>query len=189
MKMKQPIFSVIASLILISCSESDNKDLIIRESKSKFQSALYLFRLSKNNVNIDSLENVYSNKCSLHYDSGYVFAANLYKYALHFNDSIRSLKNLETKNAIAAEVKTWLNSKAGKIKKKHPDWSREECELVLKNKIWIGMTLEMLKYERGNPNSASPSNYGSGVRWQWCWDDYTPSCFYGGEDGIITSYN
>jgi hypothetical protein len=47
----------------------------------------------------------------------------------------------------------------------------------------------MLKYIRGLPNSANPSNYGMGTEWQWCWNNYTPSCFYGDEDGIIDSYN
>jgi len=89
----------------------------------------------------------------------------------------------------ALAQKKWDNSKAGKLQKKHTDWTNEECELVAQHKIWIGMRIDMLRAERGNPNSATPSNYGDGNNWQWCWDDYTPSCFYGGEDGIITSYN
>ena len=51
------------------------------------------------------------------------------------------------------------------------------------------MSLYMLIYERGNPNSINPSDYGNGVHYQWCWEDYTPSCFYGGQDGIVTAYN
>jgi hypothetical protein len=84
----------------------------------------------------------------------------------------------------------WENSKYGKLQKKHPDWSDEDCKRVIDKKIWIGMSLEMLKYQRGLPNRSNPSNYGSGTQYQWCWDDYNPSCFfYGGEDGIITAYN
>jgi len=89
----------------------------------------------------------------------------------------------------AIAKKEWENSKAGKIQKKHPDWTNEECENVANQKVWIGMSLEMLKIERGNPNSANPSNYGNGTQWQWCWTNYTPSCFYGGDDQIITSFN
>lgn len=103
-------------------------------------------------------------------------------------DSIKAIEDSATK-AIIKENKEWDNSKAGKIQKKHPSWSREDCELVAKNRIWIGMSIDMLRYERGSPNSANPSNYGGGTSYQWCWDDYTPSCFYGKEDGIITSYN
>lgn len=106
-----------------------------------------------------------------------------------FYDSIiKSDTKTKTKADSIAEVK-YSKTKAGKINKKHPEWSKEDCELIADKKIWIGMTLDMLKYERGNPNSANQSNYGSGTQWQWCWENYTPSCFYGGEEGIVTSYN
>ena len=112
------------------------------------------------------------------------------------NDSLMIVNNEKFKHVqdsvdkvLAIQQKEWNNSKAGKIQKKHPDWTNEECENIAGHKVWIGMTLEMLKYERGNPNRANPSNYGNGNQWQWCWDDYTPSCFYGGDDQIISSYN
>ncbi len=89
-----------------------------------------------------------------------------------------------------AEQKAWEQSRAGKICKAHPEWSKIDCEKLADNKIWIGMTLDMLKYKRGLPDSANPSNYGSGTEWQWCWSDYTPSCFYDkNDDGVIDSYN
>jgi hypothetical protein len=89
-----------------------------------------------------------------------------------------------------AEQAAFDASKAGRLCKQHTDWTKEECEAVADNKIWIGMTLDMLKAERGLPTSANPSNYGSGTHWQWCWYDHTPSCFYDdNEDGIIDSFN
>ena len=103
-------------------------------------------------------------------------------------DSIKAIEDSIVK-ADAIAKKKWENSKAGKIQKKHTNWSEEDCERVANNRIWIGMSIDMLKYERGTPNNANPSNYGNGRQWQWCWDDYSPSCFYGGDDGIITSYN
>jgi hypothetical protein len=84
-----------------------------------------------------------------------------------------------------------MKTKAGKIYKKHPEWSRGDCEKLAEGSIWIGMDIQMLKYRMGRPNSANPSNYGGGVtQWQWCWTDWTPSCFYDNDgDSKIDSYN
>jgi hypothetical protein len=89
----------------------------------------------------------------------------------------------------ANEKAAYDRSPEGKCRNNHPSWSADDCEDVANHKIWIGMSLDMIKAERGSPSSANPSNYGSGIQWQWCWYDYTPRCFYGGEDGIVTSYN
>jgi len=91
---------------------------------------------------------------------------------------------------LKAEQEAWEKTKAGQLCKKHPEWLKSECEDVANNRIWIGMTLDMLKVNRGLPDSANPSNYGSGTQWQWCWFNYTPSCFYdNNNDGVIDSYN
>lgn len=95
----------------------------------------------------------------------------------------------ERKAKELAEQKAWERSKAGQICKAHPEWSKTDCERLADNRVWIGMTMDMLKYKRGLPNSANPSNYGYRIEWQWCWYNYTPSCFYGDDDGIIDSYN
>jgi len=81
------------------------------------------------------------------------------------------------------------NSKAYSIYKEHPEWGTQACLRLSEKQIWIGMALEMLKYLRGLPNHVNVSDYGHGEEYQWCWDNYTPSCFYGKSDGIITSYN
>lgn len=88
------------------------------------------------------------------------------------------------------EAAEFAKSKAGRIWKKHPEWSKQDCKDLANNKIWIGMHINMLKYKRGLPNSANPSNYGSVTHWQWCWYDYTPSCFYDNDgDGLVEAYN
>ncbi|MDP1815198.1 MAG: hypothetical protein Q8K92_12180 [Leadbetterella sp.] len=95
----------------------------------------------------------------------------------------------EQANKDLATQKAWEKTKAGQICLKHPEWEKADCGKLADKKYWIGMSYDMLVYLRGKPNSANPSNYGSGVQWQWCWYDYTPSCFYGDEDGIVDSYN
>jgi hypothetical protein len=89
-----------------------------------------------------------------------------------------------------AEQEVFNRSEAGQLCKTHPEWSREICEKLAAHKYWIGMSYEMLVVSyRSKPNSATPSNYGYGKQWQWCWYDWTPSCFYGDDNGIIESYN
>ena len=95
----------------------------------------------------------------------------------------------EAKVKKLAEQREWEQSKAGRVCVTHPEWSREDCKKIANNKIWIGMSLDMLKYNMGAPDVANSSNYGSGIEWQWCWDNWNPSCFYGDNDGIIDAYN
>jgi hypothetical protein len=112
--------------------------------------------------------------------------------------TVKENKRIDSINVVNARIQDSLNkiedekfskTKAGKIYATHDSWSKDDCIKISKGEIWIGMHIDMLKYMWGNPNSANPSNYGNGTQWQWCWDDRTPSCYYGGEDGIITSYN
>ncbi|MDD2565796.1 MAG: hypothetical protein PHZ26_04470 [Candidatus Gracilibacteria bacterium] len=96
----------------------------------------------------------------------------------------------ERKEKELAEQRTYEKTKAGRICKANPTWTREDCDLLANNKIWIGMSYDMLVYTHGKPNSANPSNYGVGTQWQWCWYDYTPSCYYDtNDDGLVESYN
>lgn len=105
-------------------------------------------------------------------------------------DTIAERKIQDSINKVAEiEEANFKKTKAGKTQKKHPEWSREDCENIAKRRIWIGMTYDMLIYQRGKPNTINPSDYGNGVEYQCCWDDYTPSCFYMKEDNIIYSYN
>ncbi|MEA2701994.1 MAG: hypothetical protein QOE22_703 [Candidatus Parcubacteria bacterium] len=84
----------------------------------------------------------------------------------------------------------WADSAAGKLCSKHPDWQPEECVKVAGKKIWIGMDYDMLVYQYGKPDSINPSNYGGGTRYQYCWHDYSPSCFYDENgDNKIDAYN
>lgn len=87
------------------------------------------------------------------------------------------------------EIK-WKTSKAGRICAQNLSWTREECIKIADRKYWIGMHYDMLKYMRGLPNHVNESNYGSGAKYQVCWDDYSTSCFYfDAVDRKINSWN
>jgi hypothetical protein len=96
----------------------------------------------------------------------------------------------EQKAKREAEQKAWEASKAGKICKAHPEWSKTDCEGIADSMVWVGMSYDMLVYMWGKPSHATPSNYGSGTQWQWCWLYNSPSCFYDkNNDGLVDSYN
>lgn len=89
-----------------------------------------------------------------------------------------------------AEAEEWEKNPAKPICDAHPTWKKDECELVYKGKIWVGMSYDMLVYEAGKPDTKNVSNYGNGSEYQYCWDDLTPNCFYDDDnDGLIDAYN
>ena len=100
---------------------------------------------------------------------------------------IQAEQQLAQKQAL--ELATWQKTPAGVLCTKHPNWSNDDCNSLTKKQIWIGMTVDMILYLRGNPDHKNVSNYGRGDQYQLCWNDYTPSCFYFGSDGISTAYN
>lgn len=88
------------------------------------------------------------------------------------------------------ELAKWKLTPAGKLCEAHKSWRKEECESLIKNEVWVGMSYDMLVYKRGKADSVNPSDYGGGVQYQYCWHDYTPSCFYDhNNDEIMDSYN
>ncbi|MGU3373634.1 zinc-ribbon domain-containing protein [Chryseobacterium sp. M5A1_1a] len=111
-------------------------------------------------------------------------------YKISKEDSIKNQARIDSIDKLEKiEDEKFLKSKAGKIHKKHPEWSKEDCIKISENQIWIGMRYEMLVYMRGKPNNVNTSNYGDGPSYQACWYDYNASCFYFDESQIITSYN
>jgi hypothetical protein len=88
------------------------------------------------------------------------------------------------------------NSPAGKLCKNHPTWTLDECKELIDGKLWItnsahlGMTYDMMVYLRGKADNTNVSDYGNGKSYQYCWDNYTPSCFYDkDDDGKMDAYN
>lgn len=185
-------------LIIIFSCQSEKEKQLLNESQLVFDRSVANINKSFYNINIDSFRTVFQKQKKENTQKALEFANRFEKY------SIKLLKNreeIELSNNIrkskrrqkelkknAEDIKFWERSKYGKLQEKYPEWTDEECIKVIDKKIWIGMSIEMLKHQRGVPNRANPSNYGNGTNWQWCWDDYTPSCFYG-KNGIITAYN
>jgi hypothetical protein len=101
--------------------------------------------------------------------------------------------DLATKQAARAALD---NTPGGRICEAHPTWQEDECKELADDQLWItnaahlGMSYDMLVYLRGEADHANVSDYGDGQRWQYCWDGYTPSCFYDNDgDGRMDAYN
>ena len=82
-----------------------------------------------------------------------------------------------------AEQAAYENSKAGKLCKAHPTWIKEDCELIAKGKVHIGMTKEQAIAAWGNPGDINRTTSSFGVHEQWV---YGSSYLYF-EDGILTT--
>lgn len=104
--------------------------------------------------------------------------------SLNAEDSIKNAKQYE-KERIATERKG---------KRLMPIMDKFNCDVetaesIKKKEVWIGMTYEMLVYERGKPDNINRSNYGHREQYQACWMDWRPMCFYFDDSHVITAYN
>lgn len=89
-----------------------------------------------------------------------------------------------------AALNAYYQTRAGRLCKAHPEWTKDECQNIADGKIWIGMSRSMLFAELGQPDSTNVSNYGGGNRYQYCWSGSGTTCFYDNDnDGIIDAYN
>ena len=75
-------------------------------------------------------------------------------------------------------------SKASKIFKLHPDWSKENCVLISQHQVQIGMIREMCIMAWGRPTDINRSTGSWGVHEQWV---YNSKSFLYLENGILTS--
>lgn len=88
-----------------------------------------------------------------------------------------------------AELAAYQATPAGRVCKKHPEWSKSDCQRIADGEIWLGMSITMLHAVRGLPDHVNISDYGNGKQYQWCYDEPSLRCYYGGADGVVTSYN
>lgn len=95
----------------------------------------------------------------------------------------RKKAQVEAAAKAKAEQAAYENSKAGKLCKAHPTWIKEDCEMIAKGKVHIGMTKEQAIAAWGNPGDINKTTSSFGVHEQWV---YGSSYLYF-EDGILTT--
>lgn len=192
------ILLFISVIFFISCNskveDSINKKstLLFDKGKSNIKKSNYIINIDSFQLVFDEYKNTDSKKAFEFANRFHLYSSKLLKKREKTDSVINKIRKDSyeyIKSKEAKDHKIWLKTKAGKIYSKHPEWSKEDCESLSKNKVWIGMTYEMLLYSRGKPNRVNTSNYGNGNQYQCCWDKYNPSCFYMKSDNIIYSYN
>lgn len=167
-------------IIIISCGNSKKQNFTEK---------------TKNEKNYTDYE-----KGIINFEKGYWVYSKEYFLKVNSNDS--NFKIAQEKIKICnekikeqeKEENIWLKSKAGKYYKfcqsKQQVVSKEDCERAATGEIWIGMNYWLLVAKMGNPNSINPSNYGKGNQYQYCWHNWSPSCYYDkDDDNLIDSWN
>lgn len=135
----------------------------------------------------------YFDKCDVLPDSLILVKNTYLKKCYHIIDSVKSISDdifkRESDSLKKLEEENFYKSRAGNIHKLHPEWSKNDCERLSQNYIWVGMDIEMVIYLRGKPNKINISNYGDGNRYQYIWRNYDIQYFHCGSNNIVTSYD
>jgi hypothetical protein len=71
----------------------------------------------------------------------------------------------------------------------HPNWARFDCERIVREEIWVGMTQEMILASLGEPSSIEPASSDDSTYEEWTYR----SSRYGEEimrfeDGLLTAW-
>lgn len=97
----------------------------------------------------------------------------------------RNQEKIEEKNRFDQET-AGLNAKGKRLKKKHPEWSIEDCDTISKNRIQIGMDEEQVKAAWGRPYRVNTTTTAYGTHEQWVMHEMGSTYVYF-ENGICTS--
>ena len=79
----------------------------------------------------------------------------------------------------------FLESRAGEIWSRHPEWPREVCEDIAKGEVALGYSERQCLEAWGKPNSVSDEDMGDYYRRRWCYGNgcQRSLCFV---DGVLT---
>jgi hypothetical protein len=185
MKKNVPILLIVVGLIVsVYLSSKENAESI---NNLRFNNVTTSIVKTKYSVNLDSILYIYKgidNK-----DEASVFLDKLEKYANALNQKYQISENRKKALAFEKRNSQFMKSKAGSIKKLHPEWSKEDCEKLANNFIWKGMHIDMVKFSKGNPDDVNISNQGFSSEYEYIWKDEGVSHFYTGEESLVVDYD
>jgi hypothetical protein len=185
MKKRVVLLVVIGIIAIFGCvsliANTENRDNI------RFNNATTTIVNTHYKVNIDSILRTYK---SLEDKSQISFFLNgLENYADQLNQ--KHLAELNRAKAILFEKNNvaFMKTKAGAIKKMHPEWSKEDCQKLADNYLWKGMHIEMVKYVRGNPDDVNVYRDGFSNEYEYVWRKEGVSRFHTKKDGIVSDFD
>ncbi|PWA08710.1 hypothetical protein [Flavobacterium laiguense] len=185
MKKNVPIVLIVVGLIVsVYFSSKENAESI---NNLRFNNATTSIVKTKYKVNLDSILHIY--KAIDNKKEATVFLDKLEKYTNELNQKYQASENHKKVVAFEKENIQFMKTKAGSIKKLHPEWSKEDCEKLANNFIWKGMHIDMVKYSKGDPDDVNISNKGFSSEYEYIWKDEGVSHFYTGKESIVVDYD
>jgi hypothetical protein len=185
--MKKKFFLPVAIglVIIFGCISFNEKSK--NNNNVRFNNATTTIVNSHYKVNMDSILRAY--KVIENKEEVVFFLNSLENYADQLNQ--KYLLEVNHKKALAFEKNNvaFMKTKAGAIKKLHPEWSKEDCQKLADNYLWKGMHIEMVKYVRGNPDDVNVYRSGLSNKYEYVWKKEGVSHFYTKKDGIVSDYD
>jgi hypothetical protein len=138
-------------------------------------------------VSMDSLLHVY--KKIENEDEVAFFLNGLENYADQLNQKYQAEVNHKKTLLFEQNNVAFMKTKAGVIKKLHPEWSKEDCQKLANNYLWKGMHIEMVKYVRGNPDDVNVYRNVLSNEYEYVWKKEGVSRFHTKKDGIVSDFD
>ncbi|WP_281322365.1 hypothetical protein [Flavobacterium aestivum] len=185
MKKNAPIVLIVVGLMIsIYFSSKENEE---STNNLRFNNATKSIAKTKYKVNLDSI--LFAYKAIENKEEVSVFLDKLENYSKVLNQKYEASEKRKKEIAFEKENIQFMKSKAGKIKKLHPEWSKEDCEKLANNYIWKGMHIDMVKYSKGNPDDINISSKGFSSEYEYVWKDEGVSHFYTGKERVVVDYD
>jgi hypothetical protein len=185
MKKNAPILLIVVGLIVsVYFSSKENTEAV---NNLRFNNATTSIVKTQYKVNLDSILYIY--KAIDNKKEATTFLDKLEKYANVLNQKYQASENHKKALAFEKENIQFMKTKAGSIKKLHPEWSKEDCIKLANNFIWKGMHIDMVKYSKGDPDDVNISNQGFSSEYEYIWKDEGVSHFYTGKERVVVDYD
>jgi hypothetical protein len=156
-------------------------------NNARFNRATTSIVATQYKVNMDSLLRSY--KAIENKEEVDFFLNSLENYADKLNQKYLIEENHKKAFLFEKNNVVFMKTKAGSIKKMHPEWSKEDCQKLADNYLWKGMHIEMVKYTRGNPDDVNVYRNGLSNEYEYVWKKEGISRFYTKKDGIVADYD